>query len=326
MKTPFGWLIGDPHLGKKFEVGVPLHRRGEREAGQMALFKQELATPNVDMIVMVGDLFDHPYVGYGVVKETADAVLEAAAARPEVTYVFIAGNHDLPRNITHVGAYHAFERMVAGRLPNLHSHRSPAWHRGVAFFPWEWDRTAAEQVQEIGEGSDRIKHAVGHWDLKSFGGSDAHLAPTALLKATFPSLEAIWSGHYHSEGDYVVAGHTVGCCGSLEPYSHGEDADGTRYVTLSLDDALSQADTLRHKCVRIRLNPGEELPQLDALAVTAERVRGPVGSDDGGAEALSLASLDWAGILSKKLKPLHPTVRSFITERLSTDDTAEEQL
>ena len=291
----------------------------------MALFKDELMTSNADMIVMVGDLFDHPYVGYAVVKEAAEAALAAATLRPEVTYVYLAGNHDLPRNITHVGAFHAFERMVAERRPNLRVVRTPTVHGGVAFFPWEWDRTAAEQVISFGP-DHSVRHAVGHWDLKSYGGTDAHLAPVEELHASFPALEEVWSGHYHTPGDYPVGRYVVRCCGSLEPYSHGEGPQGDVYITLSREDAIAAANdgSIRDRCVRVLLAPGEDLPQLDALAVTPERVRA-AQAESGQDERLTLGSLDWAGVLARKLKPLHPDVRSFITERLSTDDDTTEE-
>lgn len=321
MRVGDKWLIGDPHLGKKFEVGVPLNRRGEREAQQMALFVSELYTYGVSMIVEVGDLFDHPYVGYAVVRSTADQALRAAQSRPDVIFVYMAGNHDLPRNTQHVGAFHAFEMMVAGRLPNLIVVRRPTAVQGVAFFPWEWDRTALEQVNDLKDYKADI--AIGHWDLKSFG-QDDHLVPVDALLETFGGHLEIYSGHYHQPGDYRIAGRDVHCTGSMEPYSHGEDPEGSRYVTLSREDALAaDPEELRDKCVRVLLRPGEHLPEIDALAITAERVQA-FGADDGGAETMSLATLDWAGILAKKLAPLHPVVKTFITERLSADVESEE--
>lgn len=314
------WLIGDPHLGKRFEVGVPLHRRGEREAHQMALFVEELATPNVDMVVMVGDLFDHPYVGYAIVKETADAVLAAAHARPNVTFIMMAGNHDLPRNITQVGAFHAFDRMVSGRFPNLLVLFKPTIVSDVAFMPWEWGRTTKDQVNDFHRAS--VRKVIVHQDLKSFG-KDDHLVPVTELVETFGDAIEIYGGHYHEPGVYRVEGRDVHCTGSLEPYSHGEDSAGSRYVTLSRDDLLAADPAeFRDKCVRVLLRPGEDVPEIDALAITHERVRG-TGQDDGGGEQTSLSTLDWGGILAKKLAPLHPVVKAFIEERLSTNDTSD---
>lgn len=318
-------LIGDPHLGKKFEVGVPNHRRGEREKAQFEHFIDELqdGAVNADMVVMVGDLFDHPYVGYPVVQATGAAVVAVAMENPNTVFVMMAGNHDMPKNVDTVGAFDLFAGIAHGRVPNLLAVRRPMQVRNVALFPWEWSVAAADQLW--GLHWEGVTTAIGHWDLTDFGPSIdgcVHLAPTNSLLRTFGPNTDMFSGHYHKPGIYNVGGWNVMCTGSMEPYSHGEDPDGKLYVTLSLEDALSAApETLRGKHVRVKLMPGETLPELDALAVTPLRVEG-VGKE---VETHTLSSFDWNGILAKKLAPLHADVKSFITERLSTnDDTTEE--
>ena len=54
-------LIGDPHLGRVFKTNVPLDRRGEREVMMQNQFWDEIHSID-DLIVIVGDLFDHWYV------------------------------------------------------------------------------------------------------------------------------------------------------------------------------------------------------------------------------------------------------------------------
>jgi hypothetical protein len=319
------WLIGDPHLGKKFEVGVPLNRRGEREAHQMALFKQELATPDVEHVVMVGDLFDHPYVGYAICLDAAEAVLEAARDRPDVQFYMMAGNHDVPKNVSTVGAFHTFASMVRGREPNLWVITAPGILDNMAFFPWEWGVNAEDQVHPASTWRD-VYVAIGHWDLNDFGPSvdgKVHLVPVARLRSAFGDGIELYGGHYHTEGDYVVAGVTVHGTGSLEPYSHGEDPAGARYITLDREQAVTaDADYLRDRCVRVRLRPGEDLPALDALAVTPLRVR-----DEEADQPVvdTRTAFDWGGILATKLAPLAPIVKTFITERLSTNDDSSEE-
>jgi len=199
MKTKHGHLIGDPHLGRKFEVGVPLHRRGEREREQLAHFERELATP-AHMVVMVGDLFDHPYVPHSVVMAALHAVQSAAAARPTTQFVMMAGNHDMPRKVTATGAFDVFQRACAGWQPNLHVLTQPEIIEGVAFFPWEWDVSAVDQVAGLREAWEQhpregqIGAAIGHWDLASYGGDDSHLAPVAALRDAFGDIP-LFSGH-----------------------------------------------------------------------------------------------------------------------------------
>jgi DNA repair exonuclease SbcCD nuclease subunit len=310
------WLIGDPHLGRKFEVGVPLHRRGDRERRQMEKFKTELATPDVDYVIMVGDLFDHPHVGYSVVCEAAEAVLAAAKARPKIDFIMMAGNHDVPRNLSVVGAWNAFEHIVVGRCSNLIVLREPVHYLEFALFPWQWGVSAADQVAAaLSRSYTQRLVAIGHWDLQSYGGDDSHIAPVAELAAL--GITEFYSGHYHTEGTYPVGDHLVRCTGSMEPYSHGEDPDGEIYVTLTLAElADTSAEDLKDKCVRVLLADGEELPtDVDCFALTAKRVK---EVDDGDVlEQVSLADFDWNHVLAEALEPLEPEVKTFITERLT---------
>lgn len=310
-------LIGDPHMGKRFDVGVPLHRRGERETKQAVRFQQEL-TSDADVIVVVGDLFDHPYVPYATVDGVAKAIREAAISNPEIDYIIMAGNHDVPRNITAIGAFHDLEDRLRDRAENLHISRRPFWLRGLAIFPWEWDRTAHSQISDI---TKPAHAAIGHWDMVSYEGKDQHLAPVAELCRIFGPNIKLYSGHYHKAGDYVVEGATIHGTGSMEPYSHGEDPAGDLYVTLSRAEVLAMdAKSLRNKNVRVQLAVGEDMPVIDALSAIPFRLPKDIKQKN---DTLSLSDFDWNTILSRRIKPLDPTVKAFIKERLPYDDSNE---
>lgn len=306
-------LIGDPHLGRSFETGVPLDRRGEREARQLQKFKDQLNEPGFNYIVVVGDLFDHPYVSFGVVLDAYKALANAAAAHPKTRYVVMAGNHDMPRNIEAVGAFSALEAMCHLRADNLSVISKPAQIGEVACFPWVWQTPAREQKILSPVAHEKVGIVVGHWDLMIYGENTDHLAPTRLLKDTYGEVP-LWGGHYHIPGEYEVDGITVNCTGSMEPYSHGEDPNGDIYVTLTPAqlEATDPSD-LRDKCVRVLLRDGEEMPTgVDCLALTPKRVSGDL--DD-----LVIASggeFSWADILNKKLQDLPAHVQAFIKERL----------
>jgi hypothetical protein len=309
-------LIGDPHLGKKFETGVPLRYRGLREASQFQDFRNRLET-DADIIVMVGDLFDHPYVGYSVVDEAAAAIGGAAERNHDTVYIMMAGNHDLPRNTTAVGAFHDLEQRLQGRYDNLHIVRRPTVINQIAILPWEWDRKADEQVKEI-ENEDAIA-AVGHWDLATFEGRDDHLAPVDRLYGAFGKI-ALFSGHYHVAGQYG----DVACTGSLQPYSHAEDTSGTLYVTMPLSDALAKPEGyFKGKMLRVLLKPGEDLPDIDALAVTHKRVVDETQPKT--IDTVSLSDFDWNKMLAERINKLDPKVQEFIKERLPYDDTTSQQ-
>lgn len=307
-------LIGDPHLGRKFETGVPLLRRGEREKKQMENFIKQLNTQGVDYNIMVGDLFDHPHVGYGVTVAAAEAYISAATANENIEYVAMAGNHDLPRNLGVVGAWNAFEYMTTG-IDNLMVERGvTSLYDELVCFPWEWTRSAVEQVEIFGKHHVLTENwvAIGHWDLRSYGGDDSHIAPVAELHAL--GVTDIYGGHYHTAGDYEVGGGVVHCTGSMEPYSHAEDPDGAIYVTLTLAEALDGRE-LTDKCVRILLADDEEVPyDLDCMALTYKRQTEHTEQ----LQTIGTDGFDWRGIMEEALAPLVPEVRTFIQDRISS--------
>lgn len=298
-------LIGDPHLGRKFERGVPAHRRGEREQSQFAQFVEELHTLGVDYNIMVGDLFEHPHVGSAVVVAAAMAYLNAADALPETQFLALAGNHDLSRDVNVVGAWQLFCKIVDGRLPNLTTISKPCQLDELGLFPWQWEVPAAEQLAAV---TDPLV-AIGHWDLQSYGGDDSHLCPAQALKDL--GVEQIYSGHYHVAGLYKVEGHFVNCTGSLQPFTHAEDPEGLIYVTLSLDEATDGRD-LSDKFVRLELKPGEVIPEdleVQCLITRAAKTEA--------LEVMPLEDFDWQAIMNEALEGLTPEVQGFITERIT---------
>jgi hypothetical protein len=303
-------LIGDPHLGKDFDKHAPTHRRGERATKQMAQFIDELHHPS-DIIVMVGDLFDHPGVSNSIVVGAARAVLAAAESRPDTIFIMMAGNHDLPRNLTRVGAWTTFTKMLEDRMENLVIARWPMVVARIAVFPWEWDRTAAEQVGDLaGWPADA---AIGHWDLEMFDDDGSHMAPVEELRSAFGQDVILRSGHFHKPGVY---GEVI-CTGSMQPMSHGEDPDEQFYVTRTLEQVLAAGDDLRDKHVRVLVKPGEEIPEIDCLGVTHLRVREETENHP---VTLSPSNFDWTKRLSDRIKNLKPAVRDFIVERMPDVD------
>ena len=299
--------IGDPHLGRKFEVGVPLNRRGEREAEQLAKLKAELAVP-CDYNIMMGDLFDNANVSHAVVTQVAEAYLEAAKAYPNTTFLPMAGNHDLPRSLTSRGAWLSFKYMLEG-IDAIWIVDRVTDFEDFTCIPWDWSCSAEEQLAGLTKVAPRV---YGHWDMMSFGGDDSHLCPTKRLVEL--GAQEIVSGHYHIAGEYEIDGVTVRCTGSMMPYTHGEDPEGKLYVTVSLEELLENPAQFSDKCVRVLLQPGEILPtDIDCRALTMKRVK--VAKEE---LEIDLEEFDWASTMAKALAPLTPQVREFITNRLTT--------
>jgi len=300
-------LIGDPHMGRKFETGVPLRRRGEREIKQMSHFYSVLHNSTANIIITVGDLFDNPNVSREIVLAVARACLSAAELNPDILFIHMAGNHDQPRNLSTVGAWPLFKKMVEHRCDNLEVVDRPVVIDNIAIFPWEWDRRADEQVEDIAD--EHAEHAVGHWDLAVFDGRDDHLAPVAAIHAAFGTIP-LWSGHYHRAGLYTVGDATVSCTGSMLPYAHGE---GDMYVTLTRAEALER-DDLHDKCVRVILAPGEDLPEIDCLSLTHKREQAEDTETAGVSD-----DLDFHQLVKARIQKLDPQVREFIEERMNVN-------
>lgn len=312
-----GWLIGDPHFGRNFRNGCPLHRRGDRERLQRDQFREELATPDVDVIVMVGDLFDQPVVPLPVLSQVISDVIEAAEARPFVSFIYMAGNHDLSRILDQQGAWDIF-KLAVGWLDNVVA--TDKWHsqEDIVCFPWDWTMTAVEQVEQWVP-DHHVEAVIGHWDMMTFGGSDDHLCPVEALHKAFGADVSIYSGHYHEEKDYQIAGVTVHCTGSLQPYAHGE---GDMYITLTATQALETAADLSNKVVRILLQPGEVMPDIDCLQLTGQRVtdQGEEAVDGSEVEldAVGAASFNLDQTLNNNLdvNEVPDPVRVFIKEKI----------
>lgn len=312
-------LIGDPHLGKDFDKHAPPARRGQRSTMQMAQFYDELRA-DAEVIIMVGDLFDHPRVSDGVVIGAAHAVRFMAEAWPDKTFIMMAGNHDMPRNLTSVGAWTKFTKMLEDRRPNLHIVRRPAVINDVAVFPWEWDRSALEQVEDVR--SETPLAAVGHWDLELFDGDGKHMAPTKALHEAFGKI-GIYSGHFHTPGVYTVDGIDVVCTGSMQPISHGEDPDKSLYITVTMDELNNMRPCdYYNKHVRVLVKPGEEIPDLNCLGVSHKRLVEESETHQG---VISPASFDWTERLAQRISTLSQPVQDFIIERIPDADPQKQR-
>jgi hypothetical protein len=258
-------------------------------------------------------------VPYSVVDVVAGALREAATTHPQREYIVYCGNHDMPRDITKVGAFHDLVDRLEGRYSNLHLVRRPMVVTDIAILPWEWDRRADEQVSDL-KGEKPVA-AFGHWDLVPFEGKDDHLAPTKAMHDAFGSIP-FYTGHYHVPGTYVVHGHDVACTGSLQPYSHGEDPDATLYVTTTLSEALAKPEGhFKGKNLRVILQPGETLPNIECLAIIPKRVV----KEEQSKVTVSLSDFNWKSILSKAIKKMDPEVQRFVLERMPDVSSAQQR-
>lgn len=233
--------LGDVHLGKKFEANVPLHRRGDREKIQWDQFVAELNDGD-EPLVQVGDLFDRTVVSNTIVWETAQALREAAQRRP---IAILRGNHDGSRDSTKISSFQILTELVRP-FGVIVADEAPVFFHGVALIPWSPWLSAAEMVDKWAQEISDYRTVVGHWDVVM---GDGNQLPSAML-ASLGVTTAI-TGHDHNARELEMDGVKVIVTGSMQPYSHGEDAAGTMYVTLTAEQALEQLDSFENICLRV---------------------------------------------------------------------------
>jgi len=296
-------LIGDPHFGRKFLNGVALHRRGEREQMQAWQFNDLMINiTNADgikakAVVMMGDLFDQFKVDNNTLLTVYDLIAKAAWTHEDVTFFMIQGNHDVTRDTESTSSFDVLERMLIHR-PNVVFIKEPTQYtiNGDAgrpsdlllLFPYDAFSTSNELA--LGEidllFGRKVSAAFGHWDVEDFGGNNANLIPAAVLA---PYCDYIFTGHVHTPKLWVLKKDgsqypqisephvTVVVVGSMQPYSHGEDPNNNLYVTLPLETItqrlLKDPTEFHHKCVRVLLKKGEEIPtDLDVMQISFKYV------------------------------------------------------
>lgn len=296
--------LGDPHLGRSFIHGVPLHRRGDREARVWADFTDSVTNTEADVHVNMGDLFDKAYVSYDVIMRAAQVYIEAATNNPHCSFVILKGNHDWVRDLDRHSAFDMFAAIVE-HMQNIFIVSNRWQFMGeLAFFAWHPTILAADNIP-IPEDGVGPTVAFGHWDVESFGGNGENLIPTKqLAEAGFTHA---YTGHIHKEDEFERDGVYVKRVGSMQPYAHGEESNDDLYVTLTKAELTDQ--TLHDMCVRVILEPGEILDEeVDCLQLTIKKL----DDEDDEMPAVVLGDFD----MEKMFRQAFSDVTPEITENL----------
>lgn len=262
-------VLGDVHLGKKFNTNVPIERRGERETLVWKDFERSLMEAGKPWHIQVGDLFDGLIVPNEVVLQAADIYITAAQKNPSTTYVVYAGNHDRSRTEYRKSSFDVFKGLVAF-MPHIHVLMDVTeWKMdGLAFIPWHPFTPANELAEQL---TGNYEAVFGHWDCIDFGGDNHNLIP---LKELQGKTSLVVTGHEHNAKEFDKDGIHVVITGSMQPYSHAEDAVGEFYVTLTPEEyeERSLSEDLSDRNLRFVLKEGEVMPAVEALSVSCKKV------------------------------------------------------
>lgn len=277
------FLLGDPHLGRSFVHGVPLHRRGERERLVWADFIKAL-NEECDLHICMGDLFDKWMVSYDIILNTAIAYIRVARSNPKTTFYILKGNHDWIRDLERSSAFDVFAAIVQAE-DNIHVITTPTQEDDLLFYPWHPSFVAREVLPKF-EGS-RI--CFGHFDTE-FG--DHNMVPTGC------GVPIIYTGHVHKPDEFSRDGTKVIVVGSMQPYAHGEEANDDLYITVGLDQ-LDDTDTT-NRCVRVLLKEGEILDrEIECLQLTIKK-QGETQVDD--APSVTFGEFDMDALFREAFK------------------------
>lgn len=295
-------VLGDPHLGRKFKTGVPLHRVGDREATQWADFSASLFNCTTEYHINMGDLFDKFVVAPEIVLRVVQIYKSAAAMNPKTIYVVIAGNHDLSKDNSKASSFDLFAHLVAG-VPNIAVVQDSGMLIGddMAALPYHPFRSAEEILDET---PGNLSVVFGHWDIQDWGGHN--VIPTELMSRR--GIQLAVSGHDHLAREEKRNGVDILVTGSMQPYSHAEDNTGAWYRTVTLEQ-LAQIDPTGLN-IRVLLKEGETLPaDIDCLSLTAKRVE---SEDTIEVDTSDFDSLDLGQMLARELEGL--SIKNLLME------------
>ncbi len=265
-------ILGDVHLGKKFVTGVPLNRRGDREAMVWEQFMRSLMNCETDYHIQTGDLFNQFAVTEALLLATANAYVTAVTKNPKTQYILYRGNHDASRDTSLVASFDILAELL-GPIPNVTVLREVTVIDDIGFIPWHPFKSANELAIELnhmvldegGHGAP-LDCVFGHFDVESFGGSEFNLVPTKLLASV---TKTIYTGHIHLPTEFERDGVKVVVVGSMQPYAHGEDPTTDWYETVSFEvvDQIISPEVFKNKNLRVIVKPGQIPPEIDCLSL-----------------------------------------------------------
>lgn len=233
-------IITDTHFGRQFKEGVPLDRRGEYEEDMYHAFEQEIANCKTHKFVHAGDLFDSPFVSNEVLMRVYNII--AKNWQLGVSYIFIAGNHDLSKdhNKFNYTSFHILKTLLKNNNNITFVEDGCLIENGkYCYVPYSYSEDLSRYVE------NQCEYLIGHFE-----------DPVPEKVAKFKNKK--FSGHFHKrhmseDGTFFI--------GSALPIAFGEESDDEFMETMTLDEYNSRnEEDLRYKRIRLLLKDGQELP------------------------------------------------------------------
>jgi predicted phosphodiesterase len=299
-------LLGDPHMGRKFTTGMPLHRKGDRAGMQRRDLQASLGT-DAQIHICMGDLFDKPKVSNEVVAETADDYNRALSG-DHTRFFCLTGNHDDSRDTDVVSSFQLFTRMVPALTVISRDVVVRTFYPEevkLGFIPWHPIKTAAELVAEFADDLRGCDAVFGHWDVDGRQVDSDNYIPAMMLKSLGVGLAV--TGHDHTQRTMVIDGLEVFVTGSMQPYAHGEDPDQNLYETRAAEDAKMCLATnplwFADKVLRVVGEWDDEWPECLQFTVVSEATAAVEAL-----EQVQIAEFSMASLWDESFKEIDPEI------------------
>lgn len=273
--------IGDVHLGKIFRTGVPKNSLHLREQNLFQSFTELLNKSDINLVVIMGDLFDKVNVSNEYLNKTIDLFKETCISNPDINYYVLSGNHDLSKDTSKISTFKLLEKYFKQDssfiLENLHfvsSYTEPLYIEVVDSLLYFSHYDPFSSLDDYQISSDvfsqgSLKIAFGHWDTIAYDSDKFinRLIPNTILS----NFDVIFTGHEHKPNFKLFPKNQrnvpVYLTGSIQPFAHGEEIpeDMLLYVTTTIPRLKAHldknADYFKYSNVRILYNKDDLFPE-----------------------------------------------------------------
>lgn len=310
-------LIGDPHIGRVFKTGVPLHRLGEREKMVQDQLALELLSNDDTPIIIMGDLFDKYSIPESLVLWLSEVLNEATSWKKIYN---LRGNHCVSKDVNKKGSFDVLERLCPSVVFVNTSHLiSLPQHAGsLILFGYDAFKSAKELAEEIPDNLNYLA-AFAHWDLTAHGEDTHNLIPAEVLARK--GVTKVYTGHIHKPQTVTLFGLPVQAVGSLQPYAHGEELEGeTLYQTLhknEVEELLAENENhFEDVNLRVLVASGEAWVEAVPNCLSFQVKMLAADADDLADLEVGYEEFSTANILNKNLVGVSENLVGFIHERI----------
>ncbi len=189
-------ILGDVHIGvRNSNVQVMEHQLQYYETQLFPYLEEN----NIDIIVQLGDLFDHrKFQNHFVIHEWKKRFFDYLLKK-DITLITLLGNHDIfYKNTLDVNS----TSLLLGEYSNIAIVDKPQditiYGTNFSIIPWICESNR-EQIEKFVEETESI-FCFGHFEFAGFEINKGFLATNGDDPSLYEKFDIVFSGHYHTQG------------------------------------------------------------------------------------------------------------------------------